>query len=236
MEDYNHSSHPQASRYVNILILCHGEPPPESLLISERERCDLFIAADGGAWIALDHNVTPDVVIGDLDSFRADRRPEGPWEIVHDPGQETNDLEKALAHARSVGGQSIVLLGCTGKRLDHTLKNLSVYLQFRNQFEHIRILESGGELFFLPKSWKGLVGIGRALSLIPFGGPVTGIRTEGLRYPLNRETLQVGIRDGSSNEAVQETVTIEHEEGDLLLYLSRYPKPEAVQPSDTEPS
>ncbi|MEX0593159.1 MAG: thiamine diphosphokinase [Balneolaceae bacterium] len=221
---------------MNILILCHGEPPPESLLISERQRCDLFIAADGGAWIALDHGVTPDVVIGDLDSFRADRRPDGPWTILHDPDQETNDLEKALAHAHSVGGQTIVLLGGTGKRLDHTLKNLSVCLQFRNRFEHLRILESGGELFFLPETWQGRVGTGRSLSLVPFGGPVTGIRTDGLRYPLHNETLQVGVRDGSSNEALQETVTIEHDTGDLFLYLARRTKPETSQPSDIERS
>lgn len=221
---------------MKILILCHGEPPPESLLISERKRCDLFIAADGGAWIALDHGVTPDVVIGDLDSFREECRPAGPWTIIHNPDQETNDLEKALEHALSSGGKTVVLLGCTGKQLDHTLKNLSVCLQFRHRFDHIRILESGGELFFLPKKWQGRVGTGRTLSLIPFEGPVTGIRTDGLRYPLSHETLQVGVRDGSSNEATQETVTIEHETGNLFLYLARLRKPDSVQPSDQEPS
>lgn len=227
------SGPPTSPRNVNILILCHGEPPPESLLISERNHCDLFIAADGGAWIALDQGTTPDVVIGDLDSFREDRRPDGPWTLIHDPDQETNDLEKALAHALSIGGRNIVLLGCTGKRLDHTLKNLSVCLQYHNRFDRIRILETGGELFFLPKQWQGQVGTGRTLSLIPFGGPVTGIRTDGLRYPLDNETLQVGIRDGSSNESIQDTVSIEHDTGDLYLYLTRRAQPEIVQPTES---
>lgn len=218
---------------MNVLILGHGESPPESLLMSERQRCDLFIAADGGAWIALDQGATPDVIIGDLDSFREDRRPDGPWTLIHDPDQETNDLEKALEYALSMGGRNIVLLGCTGKRLDHTLKNLSVCLQYHNRFDRLRILETGGELFFLPNQWQSRLGIGRTVSLIPFGGPVTGIRTEGLRYPLDNETLQVGIRDGSSNETTRDTVRIEYDTGDLYLYLARRNQTEPLELKDS---
>lgn len=221
---------------MKVLILCHGDPPSESLLVQERERCDHFIAADGGAWIALDRGCTPDLVIGDLDSFREDRRPNGPWDLIQDPDQETNDLEKALTHAHKLGATRVTLLGATGKRLDHTLKNLSVLLQFHNRFKHIYMKETGGEIFFLPRSWTDTVGKGRTLSLVPFGGPVHGIRTSGLLYPLRDETLQEGRRDGSSNESTSETVTIEHTSGHLLLYLANPENPSTHTDPKSDPS
>ncbi len=41
---------------------------------------------------------------------------------------------------------------------------------------------------------------GRLCSLLPFGGPAVGVLTDGLRYPLRRETLAPGTTRGVSNE------------------------------------
>jgi thiamine pyrophosphokinase len=47
---------------------------------------------------------------------------------------------------------------------------------------------------------------------------VTGIRSSNLFYPLQNDTLTLGYRTGSSNHVTQDgIVTIEHEDGDLLL-------------------
>ncbi|HBQ61182.1 MAG TPA: hypothetical protein DD671_16575, partial [Balneolaceae bacterium] len=79
--------------------------------------------------------LTPDLVIGDMDSFQ---KPENvDFEVVHDPGQETNDLEKALGLAVEKGAKTCHVLGAFGLRMDHSLKNLSVMKQFHPKFEKL---------------------------------------------------------------------------------------------------
>ena len=58
------------------------------------------------------------------------------------PDQETNDLEKSLEYALEKGAKSVCILGATGKRFDHSLKNLSVLLKYLDRFEDIRFKDN----------------------------------------------------------------------------------------------
>ena len=40
-------------------------------------------------------------------------------------------------------------------------------------------------------------------------------------YPLDNDVLRNGVRDGTSNETVQEQIHISHEKGDLLVFIER---------------
>lgn len=201
----------------SILILCNGSPPSKQLFAKYRAKTDYFIAADGGANIALKLGATPDVIIGDLDSY--DESDKESSEIIFRPSQELNDLEKALQHAQKQKGTDIYILGATGHRLDQTLKNLSVLKQFSSKFQRIRMADDFGETRILPPSFLDNFAIGTQLSLFPLSGKVTGITTKGLKYPLDNEYLQNGIRDGSSNKVIENPVQITHEEGDLLMFV-----------------
>ncbi len=199
-----------------MLILCNGEPPAAKLFSKYRAKTDYFIAADGGANIARHLGYSPDVVIGDLDSFE-DRTGDN-FEVIHKPDQESNDLEKALTLALQKGGSHIYILGATGLRLDHTLKNLSVLKQFNNQFEELYLIDNFGKSQILPNSFFKELPIGAQVSLFPLSGKVTNITTTGLKYPLKDESLENGVRDGSSNTVVSSPVTITHKKGDLLFF------------------
>lgn len=202
-----------------VLILCNGRPPNEQLFRECRAKTDYFIAADGGCNIARSFNTEPDVVIGDLDSFEATNNE--PFEIVFQPEQESNDLEKALSYARRNNSTHIYILGATGKRLDQTLKNLSVLKQFDPYFEELCIKDNFGETQLIPKSFRMELAVGTQISLFPLSGKVIGITTRGLKYPLTDETLENGVRDGSSNEVIESTVHITYKSGDLLLFIAR---------------
>lgn len=201
-----------------ILILCNGRPPDEELFREYRAKSDFFVAADGGCDIARTFNTEPDVVIGDLDSFKATNNE--PFEVIFQPGQETNDLEKALTYARQKGGTHIRILGATGQRLDQTLKNLSVLKQFDPHFEELRINDNFSETRLIPSSFQTELPPGTQVSLFPLSGKVTGITTRGLKYPLNNEALENGVRDGSSNEVVATPVHITYKSGDLLFIVN----------------
>lgn len=199
-----------------MLILCNGESPTEKLFYKYRAKTDYLIAADGGGNIARQLSDTPDVVIGDLDSFE-DRDGDN-FEVIYKPDQESNDLEKALRLALKKGGSHIYILGATGLRLDHTLKNLSVLKQFNHQFEELYLIDNFGKSQILPNSFTKELPIGTAVSLFPLSGKVTNITTEGLKYSLKDETLENGVRDGSSNQVVSTPIQITHKKGDLLFF------------------
>jgi thiamine pyrophosphokinase len=221
--------------------MCNGGIPPEKIVTESLAGSGLVIGADGGGNILLDLNVVPHVVIGDLDSFRTGRgdeigktrhdtghrdeanlagTPAGKdltFELIHDPDQETNDLEKALKLALDRGATEVVILGATGLRLDHTLKNLSVLLQFSGRFRDILLRDEACDMRILPRKFTMATRPGQIISLFPLSGKVDGITTEGLRYALNDEPLENGVRDGSSNEATGQQIRISHRSGDLLL-------------------
>lgn len=204
-----------------VLILCNGKPPTEDLFQKYRARADYFIAADGGGNIALQFNVTPDAVVGDLDSFQGSDT--ASFEIIFRPDQETNDLEKALDLAYKEQCTHVSILGATGLRLDQTLKNLSVLKQYDEKFEQLRIIDNYGEIRLLETPFEEDIEVGTQISLFPLSGRVSGITTIGLKYPLKNEVLENGVRDGSSNEVVQNPVKITHKRGDLLLFVARRP-------------
>lgn len=205
-----------------VLILCNGEPPLEDLFHTYRANADYFIAADGGGNIALQFNEKPDAVVGDLDSFKgADTTS---FEIIFRPDQETNDLEKALDLAQKEQGTHVNVLGATGLRLDQTLKNLSVLKQFNSKFEQLRIIDNYGDIRLLETPFEEDFPVGTQVSLFPLSGKVSGITTIGLRYPLKDDTLENGVRDGSSNEVIKTPVKITHKHGDLLLFVARQPR------------
>lgn len=202
---------------MNTLILCNGTAPSRTLLERSRLWADYFIAADGGANIAKSLDTLPDVVVGDLDSF--DPADEEPFGIIFKPGQETNDLEKALKIALKENSDHVLVLGATGKRLDHTLKNLSVLKQFNDRFETLVFRDDFGDMLLIPNEFQADFEIGKQISLFPLSGIVEKVSTDGLKYPLREEALENGVRDGSSNEVVSTPVKITHETGDLLLFV-----------------
>lgn len=203
------------------LILCNGQMPPKGLIRKHLDEQTLFIAADGGGNKALEMGFVPEVIIGDLDSFDDSKLIEATnVQVIKDEDQETNDLEKALAWLlKNTAVVEVVILGATNMRLDHSLKNLSVMLQFNPHYNSLQMEDEFGRCFVLPKHFEAKYEVGTTLSLVPFSGEVNNIVTQGLKYPLNNESLAVGVRDGSSNESVQERVVITHGDGDLLLYV-----------------
>ena len=205
---------------MNALIVCNGKSPGKRLLNKWTKECNLVIAADGGAKTLIKSGIIPDFIVGDMDSFE----PEIPHNliIIHDTDQETNDLEKALTLAKKRGAKRALITGATGLRTDHTLKNLSVLQKFSSKFRDLIIEDRYISFRVIPKNFTlEHIKSGTIISLFPMSGKVKGIKTKGLLYPLNDEELENGKRDGSSNEAISDTISIEYTSGSLLLMISK---------------
>jgi thiamine pyrophosphokinase len=192
---------------------------------------DLVIAADSGAeWLAA-CGVLPDVVIGDMDSvdpaLLERLAAEGVAIERHSTDKDASDAELAVDRANEAGATEIVLLGAIGgKRLDHELANLLLLgdagrgtpLTIVNGGMTAQALHGGDSL-----TLEG--GEGDLVTLLSVDGDAVGVRTQGLRYPLDGKTLPLGRSRGLSNVVLQPPASVSLERGTLLVIETRKEQP-----------
>eukprot|EP00665_Eupelagonemidae_sp_cell47_P008111 gene8111-2112_t len=168
----------------------------------------------------------PDLILGDLDSLRADvaafYRARG-VRVETDADQDTHDFEKCVRwleeRARrepSARRPTVVAHGALRGRLDHMLAQLDV--QFgaaeRGALERLLLLSEHSVAFVLgpgkhvihanPDADDGSCG------LLPLGGRCESVRTRGLRWDLDgSRALQFGAFISSSNALAAPTIAIE---------------------------
>jgi len=165
------------------------------------------------------------VLIGDLDSsdvgmvrhFEAD----GTKVIRHPERKDHTDLELALIYAQDQGVEDILILGALGERWDQTLANLllpaeeifaDVQIRLVDGNQEIQLLRSGEILTLHGKP-------GDTVSLVPLVGNADGIKTEGLEYPLNGESLVFGSTRGISNVMLETQASVSFRSGILVIVL-----------------
>lgn len=186
---------------------------------------DAIIAADGGTRHALALGLVPSVIIGDLDSLTSELRhlaeQSGTRLIQHPRDKNETDFELALHYAVEAGYREILVVAALGDRLDQTLGNLSLLTDPLFTTLDVRLDDGLEEAFFARGSCQVRGTAGEIISLIPWGGDVTGVVTGGLRWPLQRGTLHSYKTRGISNELLGETASISLESGLLLIVHSR---------------
>ncbi|MEO8512678.1 MAG: thiamine diphosphokinase [Ignavibacteria bacterium] len=207
------------------LIVCNGHLTKKDLykytkLNKPRKVIDV-IACDGASDFLKNAGVIPDVIIGDFDSVKPQtfkyfsKRKVLIKQVID---QNKNDLEKAIIFALSKKYKVINITGLTGKRLDHTLNNISILMKYHKKAK-IWFYENGFEGMIVSKKAEFSCKIGDIVSLIPLP-KASGVTASGLKYPLKNETLEMGVRTGALNEALKKNVNVSVKKG-LLLVLAR---------------
>jgi thiamine pyrophosphokinase len=131
------------------------------------------------------------------------------------------DLELALNRAVEKSPSSILIIGALGGRLDQTLGNISLLSDSRLATLDCRLDDGVEEVFFCLDSSRVKGRRGDIVSLIPWNGAVKGISTNGLRWPLNNETLYPEKTRGISNEMLEAVAEVSIEVGSLLIIHRR---------------
>lgn len=207
------------------LLICNGEMAAPEVVRQLAGQAESILCADGGANAAHALGILPDVVVGDFDSITEDTRSfyaKRGVQMMHISRQDDTDLEKALKLLRERGESRIVLLGLTGKLLDHTLGNFSILLRYTDSMQivafdpHFRVdvLASGG-------SFRSRAG--DRVSIVPLPA-AEGLRYEGLRYPLDTGVLSFGLREGTCNEATTDRFSVSFSTGTILLFRQLFPR------------
>ncbi len=167
---------------MNTVILANGEFPKRGgaawKLLAAATR---VVCCDGAAdAYRRRFRKWPDVIVGDFDSVsRLPSRVSHPPVLVDVSDQDTNDLEKAMAHCAKQGWHNPVIVGATGKREDHTLGNV------------FRALDYGCEIVtdmgrFVPVCGKATFKVAKGTAVSIFAPDLkTRMTSKGLEWPLD---------------------------------------------------
>jgi thiamine pyrophosphokinase len=210
-----------------ILIFANGQLPDIERARPLVKPDDYIICADGGARHALALGLTPDVVIGDLDSItdgeirQVEKAHVKLIKYSHD--KDETDLELAMRYALDQKPTSIVVLAALGYRLDHTLGNFALLSDQALAALDVRFDDGIDEAFFCRDRSEVHGRAGDLVSLIPWGSPVEGVRTDGLKWPLRDEALQPEKTRGISNEMTAGAAEVRIAAGLLLVIHRRQP-------------
>lgn len=204
------------------VIVAGGDlDPADAALLRGAE---LVVAADGGAGSLERLGVRPHLVVGDLDSADAASvaRLEATGTRVerHPVDKAASDAELAIERALGAGPSEVVVLGLLGGlRLDHELAALLLLADPALRGRNVRAVRGGTTVRAVHGDGRlELAGRpGDIVTLLPVAGDARGVRTTGLRWTLDGETLRLGRSRGLSNEVVAPPASVQLAAGVLLV-------------------
>ena len=197
------------------LLLTGGYGPARADLEPFLTTVGPIVAADSGYDLALSLGVQPDLIVGDMDSVRAERLPaERVRRFPRD--KEHTDTELGLHALEELGCDRVVIAGGGGGRLDHLLYIVGLFeretlpICWITAHEHVEAIRGTA-------SYPGWVG--DTVSFLPLSKGAAIERSEGLRWPLDGLRWKPG-EGGVSNVVTASPMRVTMAEGALLMIRS----------------
>ncbi|WP_339286798.1 thiamine diphosphokinase [Paenibacillus sp. FSL E2-0201] len=207
-----------------VVIFAGGELSPDYFDLLDED--DFIIGADQGALFLISHGYTPDIAVGDFDSVS----PEALQDIENlskktitcdAVNKDLTDSEMALDIAIDQQPDSILLLGVTGTRIDHSLASIQMMTRALQRQINCYVMDTHNYIT-LTGSQAVINDLGYTyVSLLPLTPEVSGITLEGFQYPLTDATLKLGQSLGVSNKLISSSGTVSIRSGLLLIIQSK---------------
>lgn len=208
------------------VIFSGGQIPSIDIIREELNDADFIMCADKGAEALHKYGIEPDEIIGDFDSidksvFQSFQDKSIPIKKFPSEKDDT-DTSIAVEEVLKRKVDEVVLLGCTGTRIDHVLGNIGLLTQCLKHKVKCYIRDDNNIIFLTDKritlSYRGY----KYFSLFSYGERVKDLTITGGKYPLNDYELQLGESLAVSNEfLLDKSVNIDFISGLLLIVESR---------------
>jgi thiamine pyrophosphokinase len=216
-----------------------GGRPPEAGWASElvlRNSARVW-AVDSGTSACRAAGVVPSVLVGDRDSVPPDdwewAASLGARENIYDRDKDETDFQLAMSLFRDEAGLNdgvcprvLIVSGCFGGAFDHQASTFYTLAFSGGEFFRCMIDETEGICFLYPGDDAALrfSRPPKAVSLLPVTDACRGVSISGVKWPLERVTLERRFPWAVSNEAnaVNEPVAVACGEGILALYWRFY--------------
>ena len=198
------------------LLFINGIPPKN---LPKTEDYSLIACTDGAFHYLKEKNFPLeklDFISGDFDSHSGKDETVYDEKFIYTPDQDKTDFQKALEIIEEKGINEVHVYGGSGGEMDHFLGNLSVAFLFKERLK-ITFYDEFSTYFFSPKHFILENVKDKMISLYPF--PETkNLTTKGLEWTLNNENLNLQNRIGTRNCAIENTVEIDFEAGELIIF------------------
>ena len=208
-----------------VLIVSGGSIDDAFVLdLLEKNGYETVIACDSGMEFFRRNGLYPDLILGDFES--ADRntvdyfKEQTKVRLEQFPAQKDwTDTELAVRRGLELEPEHMDLVGATGTRLDHVLGNLQLLALGLEAGVQIFLMDAHNRIRLADRPLKLTKSeqYGDFISLIPYGGEVSGLTLKGMKYPLDGATLRQDVTLGISNEIVDDEALIFFTEGKLYV-------------------
>lgn len=176
---------------------------------------DYYIFCDSGLFHKEGLNVEPDLIIGDFDSHE---KVDTGSEIITLPEmKDDTDSLSGVKLALKRGFKDFLLLGMTGRRMDHTLCNLYLLSYIKSHHGRALIVDDWSEMEVVEKEEVFISDSYAYFSLIAWKGKCEGVNIENALYPLSNAAIEPEYQYGISNEPLKGGSRVWVEKGSLLL-------------------
>ncbi|WP_193221934.1 thiamine diphosphokinase [Amylibacter sp. SFDW26] len=166
------------------------------------------ICADSGGSAAIDAGITPDMIIGDMDSFTG----QFDGTVIHLSEQDSTDFEKCLY---SVKAPFYIGYGFLGGRLDHELAALSILTRYPEKT--VVLIGEKDICFRCPDEITMNIEKGARFSVFPMGD--VEMKSTGLEWPLDGLKMSPKTQIATSNRVSDDQVTLSVDKGDSIVMV-----------------
>ena len=184
------------------------------------DKTDLLIGADKGYYTFISNGFTPNVAIGDFDSYSGEIRCDN---IIRYPvKKDFTDCALAIEYALDRGYNKIVIYGAIGGKLDHTIANIALLAQYSQKGIEIAFVDNDSAIFAIHNSsaYFDKNASGR-ISVFSLNDKSLSVTEQGLAYTLDGYTMENKNPLGVSNEFIGEEAFVSVKEGTLLIHTSK---------------
>ncbi|PNX46709.1 MAG: thiamine diphosphokinase [Thermoplasmata archaeon M9B1D] len=181
---------------------------------------DIIICADGGANNAKKIGVTPNYIIGDLDSASKSSIElfKDKSKIIKDNNPDKTDMELALSFAETLTPSEILITGAIGDRIDHTLANIMCLDKIKSDVK-AQIVDEKNIIELVENSADISGDKNDIISIVPITD-ISNLCYTGLKW--NVENLDTNIGwFGISNRLEEKNANISFSNGKILLIRIR---------------
>lgn len=224
MKHYKLNEH----RQYKTIVLANGQFPQseealsyiDTWLCSEKKEGYYLACCDGSVnkLMAYADRKLPDIVVGDLDSINPKLKQRLAHRLVHILDQESNDLSKTFHYLHKYLGQkSILLLGASGGREDHTLGNISLLVHLASLCSELVLLTDTGYFKLIKQSCSIDLPLGTQVSIFSFS--TQPISVYGLRWEIDNKVLPY-LWSGTLNEVIEPSIRIETDHPIIIFVAS----------------
>lgn len=208
------------------IIIGAGDFTPVDIDIHESDLC---VAVDGGYLYCKMLGIVPDLIVGDMDSIdekileeiREIKKTSPDKVIILNSEKDDTDTIAALKIGLKKGFKMFRIYGAMGGRIEHTIANIQCLRYLKNHGAKAYIMDAfvmmtviENETADFNPSMEGY------MSLFALSDRAEGVTITGMKYPLDKATVQSDYPIGISNEFIGQEGHVTVENGMLLLIVT----------------